>query len=268
MSNRIYFRGTRQDAKRLIHALTQSLVGQDSSMPGIARGVFSAMGMAALSDIKSDYVRKARGGTGEDGVKWPPLEKETIAYSRRFGSGEKAKLKKAAGLGRGHRFGAGGKTGLLSASQKKQWNAIYASTLKRMLASTDLASAKVRAAQVAWATMKKRGAKTKLEVYGNRSVEILRDTGILLNSLSPGEMTGSEYQSSTEDQVFDTITNGVIVGTNVPYAATHQYGDAKRGIPARPFLPEGDAPQVWQGRWAAVARLAIVVGLRRALGAA
>jgi phage gpG-like protein len=28
----------------------------------------------------------------------------------------------------------------------------------------------------------------------------------------------------------------VVIGTNVVYAATHQFGDARRGIPARPFL--------------------------------
>jgi len=64
------------------------LIGQHPDEQGIARGVFFALGVAALSDIKSDYVRKARGETGEDGTRWPPLSPKYLAYGRRFGKGE------------------------------------------------------------------------------------------------------------------------------------------------------------------------------------
>ena len=40
--------------------------------------------------------------------------------------------------------------------------------------------------------------------------------------------------------------NAVEIGTDVAYAATHQFGDAGRGIPARPFLPEGALPPAWE----------------------
>ena len=52
----------------------------------------------------------------------------------------------------------------------------------------------------------------------------------------------------------------VIVGTNVIYASTHQNGDAKRKIPARPFLPDEDhpVPQVWWDRWGRLANKALV----------
>lgn len=272
MSNRVYFRGSREDAKRIVARLALALVGKDAAEAQVARSVFLAVGVAALSDIKADFVRKARGGTGEDGVKWKPLKKETVAYSRRFGPGEKARLKRAAGLGSGHRFAPGGKPGLLSAQQLKQWKAIYASALKRLMASMDEAAAKRRAAQIAWAVMKKRGAKTMLEVFGNRPVEVLRDTGILMNSLSPGVWTEGGYRKPSQpggsDQVFDLAANGVTVGTNVPYAEAHQNGDPSRGIPARPFLPRGDAPEVWKQRWLDVAAAAVAQGLKRLLGAA
>ena len=57
------------------------------------------------------------------------------------------------------------------------------------------------------------------EAVGIRGPVILRDTGRLVNSLAT-------KSGQTE----------AIVGTNVKYAATHQFGDEKRKNPARPFL--------------------------------
>lgn len=56
-------------------------------------------------------------------------------------------------------------------------------------------------------------------------------------------------------QLWDSLTHQVIgdeavlVGTNVIYAATHQFGDESRGIPARPFLgiDEIDLAQIIDG---------------------
>jgi hypothetical protein len=109
------------------------------------------------------------------------------------------------------------------------------------------------------------GAKTKISVFGSRKVQILRDTGVLLNSLSPGELLqGGAYSKPSglggDDQIFNTISNGVIVGTNVPYAGIHNNGNASKGIPARPFLPK-EAPQVWKDRWSKVAEQAINIAI-------
>lgn len=54
---------------------------------------------------------------------------------------------------------------------------------------------------------------------GNGGVQILRDTGRLMNSIS--------YQVQGES---------VTVFTNVEYAGTHQQGDPARHIPERPFF--------------------------------
>lgn len=51
------------------------------------------------------------------------------------------------------------------------------------------------------------------------SIQILRDTGRLMNSIS-----------------YEATANQVSVFTNVLYAATHQLGDPRRRIPARPFF--------------------------------
>lgn len=261
---RVYFHGNRMQAKQVARQLKEMLTGRTSDPLGIARGVFSAIGLAALSDIKDDFVRKANGETGEDGNKWPDLSPEYKAYGRRFGAGEQASLKKAAGLGKANRFAPGQNKGLLTAAQLKQWNKIFATRLQRLLLSMPPGEAKARAAQIAWAELKRMGAKTKISVYGSRKVQILRDTGVLLNSLSPGELNGNTYSKPSglggDDQIFSTISNGVIVGTSVPYAGVHNHGNAAKGIPARTFLPK-EAPQVWVDRWQKVAEQAISIAI-------
>lgn len=276
MGSEIHFRGSRAEARAIVRRLALLLAGRAPDERHVARGVFLTLGFAALADIQEDFLRKARGGTGEDGVKWPPLSPRTLAYSRRFGRGEQARLKRAAGLAAHHRFAPGGAKGLLSAAQLKRWKQIYGTRLARLLVSMPEPQAKARAAQIAWATLKREGAKTMLETYGHRQAEILRDTGVLFNSLSPGQLSGegqhASYSKPTSaggaEQVFTTLENGVIVGTNVPYAAAHQHGDAKRGIPARPFLPTGEAPEVWRQRWLDAGLRAVEAGARALFGAA
>lgn len=265
---RIYFRGNRMQARQVARRLKDALIGRASDPHGLARGVFIAVGLAALSDIKDDFVRKADGATGEDGNTWPPLSREYLAYGRRFGKGEQTALKTAAGLGKANRFAPGNNKGLLTAAQKKLWGKIFARSYQRFLLSLPEREAKARAAQIAWAELKRLGARTKLDVFGSRKVQILRDTGVLLNSLSPGEMTATGYSKPSgdggDDQIFTTIANGVIVGTTVPYAAVHQNGNPAKGIPPRPFLPVQEAPRVWQDRWAKVADQAIDIAIRLA----
>ena len=258
MAEPIYFRGSRALAAQVVRQVTQSMTGDDMTHATLARGVHHAIGMAALSDIHDDFVTKARGGTGEDGVKWPPLAPATLAYGRK------------APRGRGH--APGGKDGLLTKAQLRRWRQVYGTRLARFAVSMDMGSAKARAAKIAWAVVKAEGGRTKIAEYANRPHEILRDTGILLNSLSPGEVgpPGEATDSTTPnpsnpDQIFRTISGGVIVGTNVPYAGVHQYGSEKKGIPARPFLPVGEAPQIWRDRWAVVASQGIAAAIRHAL---
>jgi hypothetical protein len=274
---KVYFRGSRLQAKQLANRVALALVGRAPDDFRIARGVFLSIGFAALSTIKQDFIVKSRGGTGEDGVKWPPLSKEYLAYGRgpgekrgsgrRFGKGEKAALKKAAGIGgAAYRHGIGGNRGLLTAEQKKQWQQIFYHRLQRYLLSEPADSAKGHAAAVAWIAMKERGAKTMLEVFGNRKVDILRDTGVLFNSLSPGVLSSpgpNATYAPVANQVFDIQSNGVIVGTSVPYAIFHQEGKNK----PRPFLPKDKVPEKWEERWLDAGLEALTVGVRQLFGA-
>lgn len=264
MSNVVHFRGSRAEAAQIVRDLHAALTGRQGGSD-LAKGVFLAVGFAALSDIKDDFVRKADGAAGEDGVTWKPLSPEYLAYQRRFGRSEKSQLKTAAGLGKPHRFGAGGNKGLLTKEQQKRWNQIFASRLARFLLSMDEGAAKAKAAQIAWATLKREGARTMLDVFGHRKVQIQRDTGVLLNSLSPGELSGGAAsvvytppgEPGGEQQIMQAIEQGVIVGTNVPYAAACQK--------QRPFLPdENRIPEAWRERWAESTKQAIVVAIKHA----
>lgn len=259
----IYFRGSVEDAKEAVVTVVRSVTGSSQERADLAKSVFTAIGLQALSDVKDDFVRKAQGQTGEDGITWPKLSRKYLAYGRRFGTGEAASLKRDAGLGKGNRH-----RGLLTKAQDKRWKQIFASRLARFAASMDIGAAKARAAQIAWATLKKEGAKTKLMVFGDRQAEILRDTGVLLNSLSPGQVSiGNSEYTPPGDQIFNLTASGVIVGTNVPYAAVHQFGSKKKGIPARPFLPTDKNPpcDAWLTRWREVAQDGIKLAIEKNL---
>ena len=264
----IPFRGKRKDVRKTVRSLLAQITGKASDQNGLARSVFYAIGFAALSDVQEAFIVKSRGGTGEDGVTWPPLTKEYLAYGRRFGPGEQAALKRTAGLGKAHHHGVGGKGGILTKSQQARWNKLFAKNTAWLSARHPLPIAKNIAAAMAWKTIKDEGAKTKLEVYGNRVVDVLRDTGVLFNSLSPGYFDGSDYSKPSGEgggkQIFTALEDGIVIGTNVPYAASHNYGDPKRGIPKRQFLPE-DAPKVWVERWTNVASSALESALRISL---
>lgn len=263
MANEIYYRGTKREAKAAIRRIVGMATGRVPDVIGVQRGMALAVGVAALSDIKDDFVKKADGQTGEFGGPWRELSPEYLAYQRRFGKGEKTALKKAAGIGRGNHYAPGGKNGLLSFSELKLWKKIYFQMVQRFLLSYPVAEAKAFAAQVAWAQLKREGAQTKLNVFGHRKVQILRDTGRLLNSLSPGELTGEVMNANYTkpsgeggaNQIMELLTRGVIVGTNVVYAS--------RQNAMRPFIPtEGNVPTVWWNRWAIVANQALFAGIR------
>ncbi len=235
----IYFRGTRQELRAVSFALANMLAGREADTFGVRRGFLLSLGFGALSDIKQAYIEKARGGTDEMGIKWEPLKPATIA-NRRVGPRDKdndADIKERERVRR-------------NAERR---------LFKRFRLSMPESEARARARRAAAQVATRETGKTKVETLGGREVEILRDTGVLFNSLSPGLLSGAgasaTYQRPSQDggdqQVFDVHQNGVIVGTNVQYAATHQQGDSARNIPARPFLPptESSIPETWWQRW-------------------
>lgn len=153
---------------------------------------------------------KARGGTDESGLQWPPLKSSTIAYSRRH-PGVPPSKKRAPFR----------PSWMLTEKQRKRWWQLNA----------------LGGAAFAWRVLKSEGAKTLIGEYGNTPVEILRDTGLLLNSLTPG--------LGSPEQVFDAEATSVVVGTNRKWAGCHHRGIPGR-LPQRRLWPE---PSQWPESW-------------------
>jgi phage gpG-like protein len=223
------FKGTRDQLKRRLRAIRAALSGSGRvRVPGLnpaALVLQRALGVRMLSLVQDAYVVKARGGTDACGITWAKLSPKTIAYSRRHPELTRRR-KYAARQGRSSRP-------LLSAAEDARWRAIYARELARQRTAGH-ADAEGAAAALAWSVLKREGAQTILGKYGTADVEILRDTGRLLASFSPG----------SRDNVLDVKRGLVRVGTNVVYARTHHEGRGK--IPARPFWPsEGNLPEAW-----------------------
>ena len=248
----------------LVRRLPGILSGRLPDVEGIAHGFRTRIGYAVLSLIGPNFDTLGRGEPGVDGTTWPPLTKEYLAYGRRFGPGETSALKGEAGLGKKHQYGPGDTKGLLTQDQLKLWRQTYVDRLAWYIMREPDAKAASHAAAIAWIVVKQHGAKTKLEVFGNRKVQMLVDTGYLRGSLLPGELidqgVDAEYQYPSvkggNEQEFDTSNPSlVIVGTNVEYAKHHHYGRGKRHRPLWPASFPGD----W---WEQIIRVSIS-GLQR-----
>lgn len=101
-------------------------------------------------------------------------------------------------------------------------------------------------------------AKAKADKVFNPKLEILRDTGRLLMSLSPAVMgaqvpgvpvappenAGEMLPQGSGDRVFRLRPGFVDVGTNVVYAPTHHHG--RRPVPRRPLWAEWSR---WPPEW-------------------
>lgn len=85
-----------------------------------------------------------------------------------------------------------------------------------------------------WEPLKPATVAHRRQGRGAGAPEILRDTGVLLNSLSPG----------VAGNVLDAKPGEIIVGSNVPYARFHHEGTDT--IPARRLWPE---PRRWPAPW-------------------
>lgn len=212
-----------------------------SSIPNIARSggaVAHAMmvrvGLATLGRIRRAFIVKSRGGTDDAGDSWKPLSPKTIAYSktRRRGRSKTESRREVR------------PSQALNRVQRDRWWEVYRRQLARYKGDRG------HAAAVAWVVLKGEGAQTLVQKYGNQKVDILRDTGILLNSLSPGV--------SSAEQVFRVGNGEVIVGTNRKGAAAHHNGAPSHNLPQRRLWP---LVSKWPAPWWADIRDQVKQGL-------
>ena len=218
--NTVHTQTTRPQVRQLV----TSLPATARAGGHIADAMMVRAGMALLGRIRAAFVVKARGGTDEAGLSWKPLSPKTIAYG-------KTRQRGRGGRTRAERGRDTHPSQALNQRQQARWWEVY----RRQLAI--YRGDRGHAAAVAWLVLKREGAQTLVDKYGHRQVEILRDTGLLLNSLSPGIQGG--------DQVFRVFGGGAVVGTNRKGAAAHHRGIPGR-LPQRRLWPE---PRDWPGSW-------------------
>lgn len=226
------WRGTKEELFRRLAQLPLALAGRLPEAHKAAAVVSKAIGIEMTSCVRENFIEKGRGGGGVDSRPWKPLSPAYVAYGRRH-AGLTQKRTRAGKAGRAGRP-------LLTAAQDKLWRAVYASCLRRGDDSST-------AARKAWGAAKAAGGKTIIGQYGNAQVEIGRDRGILLASLSVG---GS-------GNVLDAQPGSLKLGSTVPYA---RFFHAKR-----PIVPT-DMPAVWQVRLGDVLGAAMPGFLKSFLG--
>lgn len=256
---KIFIRGRRREVIRKARELAKVLSGAKTDTSGISKGFFLAVGYAVLSDVKEAFLVKSKGGVDAMGIQWPPLKPETIAR-RRVGQRDKTsdqRIKR--------------RQQLIANMRRKKMREVK----QRLLLSMDEQAADKRAKEIVDTPQEKTRRQkeasrlvsaTKTQTLGQRDVEMLRDTGVLLNSLSPGVIAPGGYspggKPGSDKQIFDLEAGRVTVGTNVPYAAKHNEGDATMKLPQRRFLPRraNEVPEVWAQRWLDAAAQALEVG--------
>jgi len=237
MAKRVTTTATADELRAAIRKLPAILAGKSADVDGIAHGFQLRLAVAWLQLVKLAFITKSNGGTDEAGDSWHKLSKPYLAYQRGHTSRKPPQMGgKAPGRTKGKQHDGG-----MSDAQLAQWRGIYASTAARLAPSMGAAAAQGRAAAIAWGIMKARGVKTKLEVFGNRQVSILRDRGILFNSIQPGVVSGGAY-SPPDGQIIEQSAGQFAVGTNIEYAAAHHFGKGKRRRrlwPEPHRIPEG-----------------------------
>jgi hypothetical protein len=234
-------RATPAQLARTLRNLPQSSRGTSAA----AKVLLVRCGLALLGKIKEAFLAKARGGTDEAGERWKPLSPFTIAYSRRHPG--------LARKGKGKRTRLHHPSAILSQKQRQRWWEVYG-RMKARFSERGEAGAKAHAARYAWKVLKDEGAPTIIGRYGATPVEILRDTGLLFNSLSPAipPAAASSAPPRTKEQVFLLKRAEVMIGTKRKWAWVHHHGSAR--VPQRRLWPRvEDWPASW---WAALAEQA------------
>src|SRR5580692_3562209 len=268
MERIVYLRTTRPKLLTVIRQAAASAAGHGFTGTAVD-ALMVRIGLQALKIIRDAFIVKADHGTDEAGLSWPPLKRETVAYSRRH--------QYTGGVGQRQQVPVGYKgststtplpgkraksapSWMLTDAQRKRWWALYLSFGGRKPVGAAY-HAKANqggewAAARAWAILKAEGTQTIIGVFGDAPYQILRSSGALLNTLSPGVLPSGAAPPvpppEVEDQVFRTRPGEVIVGTNRKWAGTHHRG--KRRLWAQ--------PDRWPARWweliLAQARLGII----------
>lgn len=203
----VTFKGTTRELKSLLHSLPALISGKKPDTQGIGRMFKHAVAYYLFEQIEHAFVEKSWGGTDNLGYKWKPLKKSTIAY-RPIGPGDVRK----------YRLPRNRTRGLLTPVQNRTWKQTFYRMYKKLSQRLTDTNAKILAAKIAWAKVKAGGARTKLEVLGNRKVQILVVTKRLFESVQAGSYSSGTYTPPSE-QLFQSGRGEIRIGSKVPYFA-------------------------------------------------
>lgn len=243
----------RKELQRVLDNLPRALAGRVPDRGRLARGVMLAMGVSLLADAKANFIELSRGNPGIDGTKWKPLSPYTKAA--RLRKTARAAFLRSKGI-KGRR-----ERGLLTPAQNAKWKRIFGAMFRKFVGDYSVGEAKAKAAQIAWAALKRDGALLVKNVFADAPADILVDTGRLLASITPGYIGPSGYLpprgAKRGDHVMDIQPGRVIVGTNVEYAQKqHKH---------RPFWP-AEIPNQWAQNCATAAAGAVATYMGAYLG--
>ena len=210
---------------RLVVAI---LAGRTPDRNGLLRGFQLRLGAAFLSKVKQAYVVKSRGGRGDDGITWPDLSPATVAGRRKITKATGPKKDKTHVSSRRHNVARREAFTRLQFRMSRDDARAVADGIAR---HDERVTATAGKSKIASARLMKGGV----------DYDILRDTGILFNSLSPGKVNGSAY-TTPDNQVMNAGTRSIVVGTNVAYAGAHHHGT--KHIPRRALCPDR-MPDAW-----------------------
>lgn len=230
------WRGTRAELSEKLAEVLSAIVGRGQDVSGVGQGFSTAIGVAALGDIVEAYKVKARGGEDAMGIRWPPLSPETIARRRV----SRQTLQQYPRI----------------AERERIRQRAYKQRLRELSAGMPIEQAKREAKWYAGVTATRLTGEKRVDVLGDRDVEILIDTGVMLNSLTVGVWDGDQGYSPPskeggENQIFDAVPGMVTLGTRDRKFNTHNYGSASRNIPRRQVFPDdaSEIPDSWWGNW-------------------
>lgn len=208
----------REQLQALHRSIPSIISGRRIDQFGLRQAYWSAFLHHLMFKIHEAFLAKSDGGADEVGETWKPLERSTIAQ-RPIAKGEIGQLDIG---GRASKAFKRRERGLLTPEQNKIWSAIFASTLARLRVTEGEAKAKEKAAELAWAVLKSRGAQTKLDVLGGRKVPILIRTGRLEKAIRPGQLSG-ENISQPDEQTLINAGSRLQIDIDVPYSdAVHK----------------------------------------------
>lgn len=258
------FHGSSGELRELLRRVPSIFAGTAPDPIGIAQGLQLRLGVALLSKIQGDFITKGRGGTGEDGIRWQPLKRETI-IGRRRSAADKKSVRISSRLT--DQLTPAERRALTRKIEKEVRN--REALLRARFGLTDGQAKGLARAQAEKALRQGGKAKAIGDILGAREVDILRDTSKLFRSFSPGIEDRSPVADEigvpqgpngegNDQQVFETPPGRVIVGTNEK--TWHHKGN--KNLPARPFWPpDGRLPLAWWSFLIGVAQRGVVRGV-------